>query len=355
MRFAKPMRLRGRTLLVVVPLVVLTGCLSAPRLPATGVPRPTATTSSAASTAPCSDANDSPNVLKTYSPSTTETTVDAIRRRGQLVAGVSADTKQLGAVAPGNPADFEGFDIDIVMKIAAKIWPGLSDKDLKTHVQFKVIRTADRTDQLNHLDEKTGIAIPGAGVDIVVRAFTITCGRWQLIAFSAPYLMAQQRLMVRKEIIPTNSPDPLTALAKAVSTETVKAKVCAPKGSTSFDPIKSRSDLAQAPADTHTDCLALLQQGKVDAIIGDDAILAGLATQDPYSRVVTTELKGGAVQPYGIGVNAKQKDLVGFVNGVLETMHTDGSWTQSYKNWLSDALGATGSSATQPTPNYSRG
>ncbi len=46
--------------------------------------------------------------------------------------------------------------------------------------------------------------------------------------------------------------------------------------------------------------------------------------------MLQTRLKGGAVQPYGIGVNAKQRDLVGFVNGVLETMRTEAAGQASY-------------------------
>jgi polar amino acid transport system substrate-binding protein len=342
-------RARGRALVVAVPAMLLTGCLSAPQLSTAEAPSPTAATSSAASAAPCSDANDSPNVLKTYSPNTPGTTVAGIVTRGRLIVGVSADTQQLGAVKPGDPSTFEGFDIDIAMKVAGRIWPKLAPEELKKNVQFKVITAAARVPQLSTTLDPTGVTADG--VDIVARAFTITCARWQQIAFSAPYLLAKQRLMVRKAVVPANSADPLTALATAVP----KAKVCAPAGSTSFDPIKGRADLTMTPAASHTDCLALLQQGKVDAIIGDDAILAGLRAQDPYSEVLQTELTGGAPQPYGIGVNAKQRDLVGLVNSVLETMRADGSWTASYNRWLANALGTTGSSATQPTPNYSRG
>ena len=35
-----------------------------------------------------------------------------------------------------------------------------------------------------------------------------------------------------------------------------------------------------------TDCLVLLQQGQVAAVSTDDAILDGLAAQDPFTKVV---------------------------------------------------------------------
>ena len=60
----------------------------------------------------------------------------------------------------------------------------------------------------------------------------------------------------------------------------------------------------------------LFQQGEVDAITGDDTVLAGLAAQDPYAEVLDADAFSD--EPYGIGVNADDVDLVRFVNGVLE-------------------------------------
>ena len=39
------------------------------------------------------------------------------------------------------------------------------------------------------------------------------------------------------------------------------------------------------------------------------------------------------------GVNAKNVDLVRFVNQVLAGMRADGEWTAIYDRWLRDALG----------------
>ena len=68
-------------------------------------------------------------------------------------------------------------------------------------------------------------------------------------------------------------------------------------------------------ADSHTGCLVLFQQGKVDAITGDDTVLAGLAAQDPYA--VVPEQKAFTAEPYGLGFNADDVDLVRFVNATL--------------------------------------
>jgi len=88
----------------------------------------------------------------------------------------------------------------------------------------------------------------------------------------------------------------------------------------------------------------------VDAITGDDTVLAGLAAQDPYA--VVTDAPAVTEEPYGVATNIAAVDLVRFVNQVLEAMRADGRWTAMYNRWLAPTLG-TGTG--QPTPTYGRG
>ena len=113
-------------------------------------------------------------------------------------------------------------------------------------------------------------------------------------------------------------------------------RVCAPEGTTTLERLEETyPDVTAVSAPTHTGCLVLFQQGKVDAITGDDTILAGFAAQDPYAKVVGEAF---SAEPYGIGVAADQVDLVRFVNGVLDQAKADGTWAASYDRWLG-ALG----------------
>ena len=125
-------------------------------------------------------------------------------------------------------------------------------------------------------------------------------------------------------------------------------KVCAPSGSTSLDQLRKHPDVVAVPADTHTGCLVKFQQGQVDAITGDDTVLAGLAAQDPYAQVVGQAF---TAEPYGLGINAKNVDLVQFVNGVLARAKADGRWTAAYDRWLAGALGR---APAPPAPVYGR-
>ena len=252
-------------------------------------------------------------------------TMAEIRERGRLIAGVSADTYLMASRNPLN-GQIEGFDIDMVKQVARAIF----GSDDPRFIQLRVITAADRIPLLQSQE-----------VDVVVRNMTINCARWEDIAFSAEYYRSGQKLMVRQDLADAgvDSVDELDGV-----------RVCAPTGTSSLDNIaRLAPDAVVVPAGTHTGCLVKFQQGEVDAITGDDTVLAGLAAQDPYA--VVPEQETFTDEPYGIGVNESDVDLVRFVNSVLERMSTDGSWQTSYQQWLQPTLGkGTG----QPQPIYGR-
>jgi polar amino acid transport system substrate-binding protein len=242
-----------------------------------------------------------------------------IKNQGRLIAGVSADTMLLGSRNPLN-GQIQGFDIEMLKAVSKAIF---NDPN---KIEFKVITTAQRIP-----------ALTDGSVDIVARAMTITCARWEQIDFSTQYYQAGQKVLVAKG-------------STVKRMEDLKGKkVCAPNGSTSMDKLKTFPGLIPVGSDTHTGCLVLFQQGEVDAITGDDTILAGLAAQDPYATVV--QAPAFTEEPYGLGISKKNTDFVKFVNGVLAQMRTDGQWTTAYNTWLKDALGP---APTPPTAVYGR-
>ena len=235
-------------------------------------------------------------------------TMARIRDRGRLVAGVSSDTYLLASRNPLN-GRIEGFDIDMVKAVTKAIFGD------ETKYQLKVITAAQRIPALQEGE-----------VDLVARNMTITCDRWTQIAFSSEYYRSGQKILVRKG-------------SKARSLADLKGQpVCAPKGTSSMENlIKLAPQAIPVGADNHTGCLVLFQQGEVAAITGDDTVLAGLAAQDPYA--IVPEQKAFTAEPYGLGINAKNVDLVRFVNARLAQMRSEGEWTAIYNRWLADSLG----------------
>lgn len=282
----------------------------------------TASPSASASTAA---AHTCTNALESYTPPAAVPTnlsgyptVDKIRTRGRLIVGGSATSMLLAARNPIS-GRIEGFDVDLARQVAKAIF-GDPDK-----IERRVVTTAERIPVLQD-----------GRVDLVISAMTINCARWQQIAFSAEYYRAGQKVLV-----------PLGS--KATSLDDLGGqRVCAPAGSTSLDKLKTFPDVKVVAAATHTGCLVKFQQGLAHAITGDDIVLAGLAAQDPYAKVVGDPFTS---EPYGIGAPAGSTDLVRYVNAVLAQTISNGSWKASYNRWLAPALGP---APTPPTPVYGR-
>ena len=254
-------------------------------------------------------------------------TMAAIEAKGKLTIGVSADTLLFGARNP-QTGFIEGFDIDMLKEVARAIFgESLSDEEVYGLLDIVVIPYSQRIPKLR-----------SGEVDIVAHTMTINCVRWQQIAFSSEYYRSGQRVMVEA----TSSFQSIDDLAAA------QAVVCVPAGSTNEE--KLLADYPQIDAvalPDISDCLVRLQQGKVDAITGDDTVLAGLQVQDPATKVVGDNF---TFEPYGLGIAAERVDFVRFVNAVLQEMRDDGRWQQVYDKWLLATLGA----ATPPPARYGR-
>ncbi|MGW4340944.1 glutamate ABC transporter substrate-binding protein [Rhodococcus koreensis] len=239
--------------------------------------------------------------------------VAGILARGRLIVGVGQDTNLFSFRDPRTDT-LEGFDVDVAREVARDL---LGDPG---RVEFRPLTPGGRFDALEKNE-----------VDIVAQTTTITCARAERVAFSTVYLEAQQRLLV-----PEGSP--ISGPADLAGT-----RVCAAADTTSVDTIRRVQPQATIVAvPDRSDCLMVLQQRQADAASSDDTILEGLAAQDPTFEIVGPALE---FEPYGIGINKTNIDLVRRVNGTLERMRTDGTWTTLYHRWL-------GPPPAPPAPTY---
>jgi len=292
-----------------------------------------------------SDCTTDESTLESYDPGDgvpSGPTIDRIRADHKLIVGVSADTYLMGSRNPETNR-IEGFDIEFARAIGQALFEDTEEGfEVGRDIQFRVITAADRIKLLGGPDAE-GVDHP-AELDLVVRNFTINCSRWEQIDFSAEYYHASQKVLLRADLAETYSG----------TQDLADKKVCAPIGSTSLVNITNpelggEPDAIVVQATNHTGCLIKLQQGEVDAITGDDTVLAGLAAQDPYAVVPPPCPEDEDVvpcqdpitdEPYGIGVPKGREDLVRFVNYVLEQMidNTD-DWQKAYNHWLKGPLG----------------
>jgi polar amino acid transport system substrate-binding protein len=228
-----------------------------------------------------------------------------IRARGYLIAGVDLTLYHLSYLNPFD-GQIEGFNIDLLRAVSTAIF-GSPDK-----IRFVALQDAVRLP-----------SVRSGAVDIVAQPTTVTCARLQLVDFSAFYLMTHQRVLV-----PTGSP------VQSINDLGGK-KVCAAYGSGSSQKLAT---LVNAPPHLvlvtplyWTDCMVQLQHGSVAAVSGDDAILAGLAAQDPGVRIAGPTIVD---KPQGFALSQQHPEFVQFVNAVLEQQQGDGHWAASYARWI---------------------
>ncbi|MDH6623466.1 polar amino acid transport system substrate-binding protein [Streptomyces sp. LBL] len=272
---------------------------------------------------------------QTLSPSRADgKTIEAIKNRTgkrKLIVGVDQNSYRWGYRDPnsGGTGDLEGFDIDLVHRIAQDI---LGDADA---VQFKAIPTDQRVP-----------AIRSGRVDMVVRTMTINCDRLREVAFSAPYFRTGQQVLAPKSSKITGYDGSLA-----------KKRICTAAGSTAHTQLveDQKAKTLVSTADLRTtvpnqlDCLVRLQLGEVDAVVTDGALAASQAAQDP-----TVELKGKPfnTEYYGVAMKKDADDLVRRVNQVLVDFRKDTAdgWQVSYDRWLSATLGKVSTTSKPPSP-----
>ncbi len=227
----------------------------------------------------------------------------AIKDRGKLVVGVKFDTKLFGLKDPAS-GNVEGFDIDISKQLAKRI---LGDE---SKIEFKEVTSKTRIPMLNNGE-----------IDMVVATMTITEERKKEVDFSDVYFQAGQSLLVKK-----GSP------IQGIEDVTKDTKVMSSKGATSVKNIKEQiPGITVLEFDNYQDAFSALKAGQGDALTTDDAILYGMAAQDPNYEVVG---KPFTDEPYGIAIRKGNSDLVQAVNDALKEMHENGEYDAIYEKWI---------------------
>jgi polar amino acid transport system substrate-binding protein len=228
-----------------------------------------------------------------------------IQARGYLNVGVDQNTYLWGYRDP-TTGQLSGFDIDMLRQVAAAIFGSTDPK----YIHFTIVPNADWVP-----------AVQKGLVDIVAETMTINCEREQSVDFSTVYYEAGQRILV---------PDNSTITGPQ---DLGGKRVCAANGSTSLQNLRAPGmpHMQLWGVNDETDCLVMLQQGQVDAISTDDAILIGLAAQDPNVKIVGSSFSS---EPYGMAISKAHTDFTSFVNGVLAQVRANGTWAQIYDTYL---------------------
>lgn len=219
---------------------------------------------------------------------------------GKIKIGIKYDQPGLGLKQPDG--SFSGFDVDVATYVAKEL--GYDDDQ----IEFVETKSAERENALARGDVK-----------LIAATYSITDERKEKVDFAGPYLLAHQDLLVKAD----------SDIAEG--TDLNGKKLCSVTGSTSAQNVKN-TIAPKAQLKTYggySECIAALQNGAVDAVTTDDAILAGFASQDQYKgQFKLTGLKLSN-ENYGIGIKKGDTETLDKVNKALEKMVSDGSWQKA--------------------------
>lgn len=237
-------------------------------------------------------------VLSTAGLAAAQSTLDAVKKRGTLIAGVKADYPPFGYT--DKDGKLVGFDIDIMQYLGKK---------LGVPVDLRPVTSANRIPMLQN-----------GTVDVLAASFTITLERERAVDFTIPYFVSGGSFLIRKGSGITGYPSLAgktvtftqgTPWEKKVLQEQPAAKVLV------------FQDKPQA--------VLAVKQGKADAYVDDDIPLYVFAKDHPELQVI-----GGATAkaPMGIAVRENDSRWRDFVNFTLIEMWEDGTYKAIHRKHL---------------------
>ncbi|TVY07537.1 transporter substrate-binding domain-containing protein [Paenibacillus cremeus] len=240
-------------------------------------------------------------------PAASASVLDDIKKRGKLVVGVKYDTKLFGLKDPAS-GKVEGFDVDIAKALAKQI---VGDEN---KIELKEVTSKTRIPMLDNKE-----------IDMIIATMTVNEERKKQVDFSDIYFKAGQSLLVKK-----GSP------IKSINDVKKGTKVLAVKGSTSVDNIKKKApDATVLEFDNYQDAFSALKAGQGDTLTTDNAILYGMAVQDPNYEVVNEA--PFTDEPYGIAIKKGETALLTAVNDGLKQLQSSGEYNKIYEKWIGKA------------------
>ncbi len=221
----------------------------------------------------------------------------------KIVVGLDDNFPPMGFRDESN--ELVGFDIDMAREAA---------KRLGVEVQFKPIDWSGKEAELN-----------GKRVDVLWNGLTITEERKKNIAFTAPYMVNHQIIMVASKSPIQNKAD----LAGKI--------VGAQEGSSAVDAIKKEPEVAASLKELKTfgdnvSALMDLSTGRLDAVVVDEVVGRYLASKRAGEYRVLEENFG--TEDYGVGVRKDDTELLTKLDGALSSMKEDGTSGKIATKWF---------------------
>jgi polar amino acid transport system substrate-binding protein len=200
----------------------------------------------------------------------------------------------------GKPGDYTGFDVELMEAIGEKIGRTAEFQDTSFETIFRDV---------------------GQGkFEAVASAATITPEREKEVAFSDPYYLSEQAILVKEG-------SDITSLA-----ELEGKVVAAQQGTTGLELGKEKANASELrPYPEGPDAINALKAGTVEAVIIDAPVAQNAVEEEggvEIAEKVPTE------EEYGFAVAKDNTELVEEINEGLEEVIADGTYTTIFERWF---------------------
>jgi glutamate transport system substrate-binding protein len=227
-------------------------------------------------------------------------TMERIKKRGQLIVAEALDAPLLSQQDPSNPDQVSGFDADLAKALATYILG-------KPNV--KIVPPATETREA---------LLANGTVDVVFNTYTITPQRAEQVDFAGPYFSSGLAIAVKtgnKNIKSVHDLDGKTVIVGA----NTPAVTAVPEKAPGAKVISFGTD---------PEAVQALTQGRGDAYVQDITLLASDAQSNKAITVVGSPFTS---EPYGIGLAHGDDQMKSFVNDWLKQIESDGTWAKIWK------------------------
>ncbi|MBL1227348.1 transporter substrate-binding domain-containing protein [Enterococcus sp. BWR-S5] len=246
------------------------------------------------------------NETKDSGSAKSESALDAIKEKGKLVVGTSADFApfEFKTLVDGKDT-IVGSDIDMVKAIAEKLGVEVEFMDM----QFDAVL----------------VALQQNKVDIAVSGISATAERKKSFDFSVPYYNPPQKIVINKK-----NKDTFTSIESLNG-----KKVGAQKGSIQEGVVEAQlPDSQKVSIPRVPNLIVELNQGSIDALVLEETIAESYLSQNSDLMIADIELISSEDEAFAIALPKGQDDLKKEIDSILQEMIDDGSIDQ----YVQDAM-----------------
>lgn len=233
--------------------------------------------------------------------------LEAIKQAGKFVVGLDDAFAPMGF--RDENGNIVGFDIDLAKEAA---------KRLGVEVEFKPIDWNSKELELKNKK-----------IDMIWNGLTITEDRKKNMAFSKPYLVNTQIIIV---------PQDSSIKSKA---DLAGKKVGVQMSSSSLEAVKKDKEVYESLAELveypdNLEALLDLKAGRIDAVVADE-ILGRYYIEKRNENFVILDDNFGT-EEYGVGLRLADKALLKALDKVLDEMKQDGTMAEISKKWFGEDI-----------------